>query len=135
MTLHHGFDSRRFLAPGDNPEEGYGWFLGEQLGDADVVLLVAERGGDVVGYVYAGLEPLSWKELRGPAGFVHDVVVEQGARHTGVGSALLNAAMEWLRERGAPRVVLWTAEQNQPAKRLFAMLGFRPTMVEMTREL
>jgi len=31
--------------------------------------------------------------------------------------------------------VLWTAHGNAPARRLFARLGFRPTMVEMTREL
>jgi ribosomal protein S18 acetylase RimI-like enzyme len=32
-------------------------------------------------------------------------------------------------------VVLWTAEQNRDAQRLFERLGFRRTMVEMTREL
>jgi RimJ/RimL family protein N-acetyltransferase len=32
-------------------------------------------------------------------------------------------------------VVLSTAVQNEPAQRLFANLGFRRTMIEMTREL
>jgi len=40
-----------------------------------------------------------------------------------------------LRSIGAPRVVLWTAEKNDPAQRLFTRLGFRRTMIEMTREL
>jgi hypothetical protein len=31
--------------------------------------------------------------------------------------------------------VLWTAHANAPAQRLFATLAFRPTMIEMTREL
>jgi hypothetical protein len=35
------------------------------------------RDGTVVGYVYAGIEPQSWKELRDAAGFIHDVVVDQ----------------------------------------------------------
>jgi len=30
--------------------------------------------------------------------------------------------------------VLSTAEQNEPAQRLFARAGFRRTMIEMTRE-
>jgi len=30
---------------------------------------------------------------------------------------------------------LWTAEQNSAAQRLFSRLGFRRTMIEMTREL
>jgi len=135
MRVHYGFDSRRFLAPGDNPEAGYAWFLGTQLRESDVVVLVAEQEGPVLGYVYAGLEPLSWKELRGPAGFIHDVVVEEAARHQGVATALIEAAIVWLTEHGAPRVVLWTAEQNAPAQRLFAGQGFRRTMIEMTREL
>ena len=91
--------------------------------------------GRIVGYVYAGLEPMSWKELRGPAGFIHDVMVEGGEQGAGVGSALIDAAIAWLRERGAPRVMLWTAERNDGAQRLFQRLGFRRTMIEMTREL
>jgi GNAT superfamily N-acetyltransferase len=78
---------------------------------------------------------MSWKELRGPAGFIHDVVVEEASRGSGAGTALMEAAMTWLRERGAPRVVLWTADRNEGAQRLFASLGFRRTMIEMTREL
>ena len=89
----------------------------------------------MAGYVYAGLEPMSWKELRGEAGFVHDVAVDPSARRLGIAAALLDAAIEWLKEQGAPRVVLWTAEQNADAQRLFARVGFRRTMIEMTKEL
>jgi GNAT superfamily N-acetyltransferase len=135
LRAHHGFDPRRFMAPGRNPEEGYAWFLQSQLGDEDVVVFVAERDGNVIGYVYAGLEPRSWKELRDACGFVHDVAVQEGGRRTGVATALIEGAIDWLRSRGAPRVVLWTAQPNDAAQRLFERLGFRRTMVEMTREL
>ena len=135
LRTHHGFDSHRFMAPGDRPEDGYAWFLGAQLGDADCVVLVAEHQGSVVGYVYAGLEPQSWKELRDACGFIHDIVVDERGRRVGVATALVEAASAWLRERGAPRVMLWTAQQNDGAQRLFERLGFRRTMVEMTREL
>ena len=47
----------------------------------------------------------------------------------------MEAAMAWLKSRGAPRVILWTAEPNHGAQELFARLGFRRTMVELTREL
>jgi ribosomal protein S18 acetylase RimI-like enzyme len=135
MRAHYEFDSHRFMAPGDDPSGGYAWFLGTQLGDRDVVVLVAERDGAVVGYVYAGLEPQSWKELREAAGFIHDIVIDEAGRRHGVASALMEAAMAWLRERGAPRVMLWTADQNEAAQRLFQKLGFRRTMMEFTREL
>jgi ribosomal protein S18 acetylase RimI-like enzyme len=135
LVTHYAFDPNRFMAPGENPAEGYAWFLGTQLAEKDVVVLVADRDGDVLGYVYAGIEPLSWRELRESAGFIHDVVVDERARRTGVASALVEQAVDWLASQGAPRVMLMTAEQNPAAQRLFARLGFRRTMVEMTREI
>jgi GNAT superfamily N-acetyltransferase len=135
LRAHYAFDPQRFMAPRGDPESGYGWFLGTQLREDDVAVFVAERSGEVIGYVYAGMEPQSWKELREAAGFIHDVVVAPQAQRTGVASALVESACQWLRSIGAPRVILWTAEKNDPAQQLFTRLGFRRTMIEMTREL
>ena len=115
-------------------EEGYAHFLRTQLAEEDMAIFVAERAGAIVGYVYAAVEPRSWKELRDIAGFIHDVVVDPGARRSGVGRRLIETAAAWLVTRGVPRVILWTAEQNQEAQRLFEHLGFRRTTIEMTRE-
>ncbi|HVM95733.1 MAG TPA: GNAT family N-acetyltransferase [Candidatus Acidoferrales bacterium] len=135
MRVHYDFDRQRFLAPGPNTEAGYGHFLASQAQSSDVVVFVAESDGDIVGYVYAGVEPLSWKELRDRAGFVHDVYVAPQARRQGIAVRLVEAAAEWLTATGVPRVMLWTAEPNGAAQRLFARLGFRRTMIEMTREV
>ena len=135
VRMHHAFDHMRFKAPGNAIEEGYSWFLGEQMKESTVAVFVAEQDRSVAGYVYAALEPLNWKELRDPAGFIHDVVVDEPKRDSGMGAALVEAASDWIREKGVPRVILWTAEQNTGAQRLFARLGFRRTMIEMTREL
>jgi GNAT superfamily N-acetyltransferase len=135
MRAHYEFDPQRFMSAGTDAAEGYAWFLGRQLKDNDVVIYVAEQDGEVIGYVYAGLEPISWKELRDECGFIHDVVVDERGRRTGTATALIEKAIEWLRERGAPRVMLWTAEKNAGAQQLFAKRGFRRTMIEMTREL
>lgn len=134
VRLHHGFDAERFMAPGPDIEEGYGRFLAAEHANDDVVVLVAERAGEIVGYVFAGIEPRSWKELRERAGFIHDVLVAERARGAGVADRLVEAAAEWLLARGVPRVMLWTAEKNARAQRLFERLGFRRTMIEMTRE-
>jgi ribosomal protein S18 acetylase RimI-like enzyme len=136
MRQHCEFDRLRFMAPPADPEAGYAWFLGTQLNEDDAAVFVAAAGtGRVIGYIYAALEPQSWKELRDAAGFIHDVVVIPEAQRQGVATALIEAACEWLRSIGAPRVVLGTAEKNEGAQRLFARLGFRKTMIEMTREL
>jgi ribosomal protein S18 acetylase RimI-like enzyme len=135
LRAHHTFDPQRFIAPGSDPEGGYEWFLRTQLKEEDAAVFVADQQGAVIGYVFAALEPISWKELRDACGFIHDIAVDDPGRRSGVATALMEAAMAWLRSRGAPRVVLGTAERNAGAQRLFEKLGFRRTMIEMTREL
>jgi ribosomal protein S18 acetylase RimI-like enzyme len=98
------------------------------------VLLVAEDEGKALGYVYAGMEGYDYMSLRGPAGVLYDIVVDPDHRRLGVGRVLLDAVLEALAARGAPRVLLSTAARNLPAQRLFERAGFRHTMIEMTRE-
>ena len=135
VRVHHDFDPQRFIAPTPRTEHGYGSFLGTQLDEPNVIVLVAERAGEVIGYTYAGVEGNDYMSLRGPAGVLYDIVVEPAHRGHGVGRMLLDATLEALKARGAPRVLLSTAEQNAAAQRLFARAGFRRTMIEMTREL
>jgi len=135
MRTHYAFDSLRFLPPGETAESGYAWFLGSVMDSPDGAVFVAEDGDAIAGYVYAAMEPLSWKELRGPAGFIHDIAVREEARRSGIAAQLLRTAIDWLREHGAPHVVLWTATPNEAAQGLFRRFGFRDTMVEMTLEL
>ena len=47
---------------------------------------------------------------------------------------LAEEVLRRLKQLGAPRVVLMTAAPNETARRLFSRLGFRATVVEMTRE-
>jgi ribosomal protein S18 acetylase RimI-like enzyme len=135
VRLHHDFDPERFISATSRTEQGYASFLGTQLQDASVVVFVAEQDGHVLGYTYAGVEGFDYMSLRGPAGVLYDIVVDPAHRGHGVGRALLDATLAALDARGAPRVVLSTAERNEPAQRLFVRAGFRRTMIEMTREL
>ena len=106
----------------------------KELSRAAVVLLVAETEGEVVGYVYGRLEGRDWNQLLDACGAIHDLWVEEPVRRDGVARLLIGAAIDELEGKGAPRVVLHTAVQNTIAQRLFEQLGFRRTMVEMTRE-
>ena len=135
VAEHHSFDSRRFLAATDRTPTDYASFIGTQLEDPETAVFVADDGGNVIGYAFAAVEGYNWMELRGPAGVLHDVVVDPGHRRRGVGRLLLDATLTYFKARGVPRVVLFTAEQNEPAQQLFASVGFRRTMIEMTREL
>ncbi|HEX7019990.1 MAG TPA: GNAT family N-acetyltransferase [Gemmatimonadaceae bacterium] len=135
VKTHHEFDPKRFMAATPDTEREYASFLGTQLDEAKVVVLVAERDDEVVGYSYAGVEGTDYMSLRGPAGIVYDIIVDPAHRGQGSGRMLLDATIEELRARGAPRVMLSTAERNETAQRLFERAGFRRTMIEMTREL
>ena len=135
VKTHYDFDPLRFIAPTPQTEHGYARYLGSQLDERDVVVLVAEQDREVIGYTYAGVEGFDYMSLRGPAGALHDIVVDPKCRGQGIGRLLLDATLAALAERSAPRVVLSTAEQNEAAQRLFARAGFRRTMIEMTREL
>ncbi len=132
---HHEFDPQRFIPATPQTEQGYGWFLGRQLKEKNAIVLVAERQGEMVGYVYASVEGYDYMSLRGPAGVLNDIVVDPAYRGQGIGRMLLDAILAELKARGVPRVVLSTAERNEPAQRLFDGAGFRRTMIEMTREL
>ena len=137
VRLHHGFDPQRFLCV-EPLEPGYERFLAGELADDAAVILVAvvERAGEeqIVGYTYGRLEPRDWNELLDACGKIHDVYVDEAARGQGAAQALVEAMVARLTSKGAPRVVLLSATPNVAAQLLFAKLGFRPTMVEMTRE-
>ena len=57
VGLHHAYDAQRFMKPEDDVESGYRWWLGKELKAKEAVVLVAERDGEVVGYVYGRVEP------------------------------------------------------------------------------
>ena len=131
MRQHHTADPRRFIQV-EHPEAGYGRFLVSQLSKPNSLVMVAERSGAIIGYVFADVEPTNWMELRGPCGVVHDIYVDEAARHQGAGRKLMSAAIAWVRSKGRSQVVLTTKNRNEHARHLFTTLGFRPTMIEMT---
>ena len=137
VRQHHAYDPLRFLRI-EPIEQGYERFLRSQVGQDGVVFLVATEVRDgaeaVVGYLLAGLEDRDWSDLRDACGKIHDVYVDEGARGRGIATRLVEEALARLAALGAPRVVLMTAWRNDAARRLFERLGFRPTMLEMTRE-
>ena len=133
VRLHHDLDPERFIPATPRTEKSYGSFLGAELDEPDIIILVAERDGEVIGYTYSGVEGTDYMSLRGPAGVLHDIVVDPAHRGSGVGRMLLDAALEALGARGATQFVLFTAERNPSAQRLFDRAGFRRTMIEMTK--
>jgi ribosomal protein S18 acetylase RimI-like enzyme len=88
----------------------------------DKVMLVAVKDGDWLGMAGAAVHPDRSGTVR-----LWWLWVAPGARGQGIARRLLEARAEWARERGAVRLELAIAENNEAAKALYQGLGFVPT--------
>jgi ribosomal protein S18 acetylase RimI-like enzyme len=133
---HQEYDARRFLLVEDL-EAGYLRYFSGIFLDRDTVFRVAtpdSEPGSVVGYAYGQLEQRNWATLLDAHGAVHELWVEPEHRGQGLAERLVRSVARELVARGAPRVVVYTAEQNARAQRLMERLGFRRTLIEFTLE-
>jgi ribosomal protein S18 acetylase RimI-like enzyme len=130
--MHHEADPARFFLP-ERVAEGYAWWFGRVLKDAQAVLLVAEVAGRFAGYAYGALGERDWNLLLDEHGAIHDVFVAPAERRHGVGQALVLAIIRELEGLGAERILLSTMPSNLAAQALFSRFGFRVTFLEMTR--
>jgi GNAT superfamily N-acetyltransferase len=110
-----------FAEPGYTPP---GWDLDRAtaalagaISAADSAVLLAEEDGALVGLctAYLDLESVRF----GRRCWVEDLAVGPGARSRGVGGSLLNAAMDWARDRGASHLELDTGLARVDAQRFY----------------
>jgi len=65
--------------------------------------------------------------------YVGELVVSPAWERRGVATRLMKAAENWAAGRGLPFITLGTGPANQPACGLYASLGYREELVELTR--
>ena len=100
VRMHYELDNSRFVHPDTLRSHDYVARVRDEIGRGVAMVHVADDDGRVIGYVFAGIEPESWKELRHEAGYIHDVVVDPAFRGIGTGRALIASALDWLSARG-----------------------------------
>jgi ribosomal protein S18 acetylase RimI-like enzyme len=81
-------------------------------------VLVAEREGQIVGYVTFSYDP---QQMVGSIGLT---AVAASQRGVGIGRALMESAVRVLGDRGAARVTVVTQGRNIAAQRLYGRCGF-----------
>jgi len=86
------------------------------------VTFIASEGGAEVGLAAIFAEP----DAPGRTHLV-SMWVDPHHRRQGVAHALIDQALRWAAGRQAREVVLWVADQNGAARRLYEGIGFRPT--------
>ncbi|MDX2029248.1 MAG: GNAT family N-acetyltransferase [Blastocatellia bacterium] len=127
---HHAYDPIRFVIF-EPPEEAFSRYFSAQLASDEAVFLIAEAGGEPVGYAFLRMEPESFVDLAGPCVWLHDIYVIESARAGGAGAQLIEAAKRTARSMGSPALMLSVAPQNARARGRFEAHGFRVTMQEM----
>jgi GNAT superfamily N-acetyltransferase len=103
-------------------------------GDARQYLAVAERDGVIVGTLQLTFIPgLSLKGAMRAQ--IEGVRVASSARGTGLGSQLIEWAVDEARARGCRMVQLTTNNSRTDAHRFYEKLGFEPTHIGFKRML
>ena len=105
------------------PEAQITAFLGERLRRGDSQLFIA-RDGDGRAQGFVQLYPFQSSLALQPAWLLSDLYVEEAARRTGVGAALMNAARAHAEASGACGLQLETAKTNLAGQRLYERLGY-----------
>jgi ribosomal protein S18 acetylase RimI-like enzyme len=84
--------------------------------DSPAALLVAERGGEIVGALIA-----AWDGWRGN---MYRLAVRDGHRRRGIGLALTRAGEEYLRDCGASRITALVAFDDEGAGDFWEAAGY-----------
>lgn len=87
-------------------------------------LLVAERGRERVGFLFAEVEPSGMSGDPSPAGWIHELFVLPGARGHGIARALVAQADAFFSARGVQRVSVRVESGNAEALRYWRERGF-----------
>lgn len=96
------------------------------IANGGVEVLVAESDGGVGG-VLTMVDMPSLVHGGRVSTFIDLLVVSNGVRRRGVGTTLVQVALERARARGAYKVSLYFHDRNDPARQLYASMGLRPT--------
>jgi ribosomal protein S18 acetylase RimI-like enzyme len=92
------------------------------LRTADAAVLLGRDGAAPIASVMAGFD--------GHRGWVYYLAVDPSHRREGHGRAMMAAAEQWLKARGAPKLQLLVREGNEAALRFYERLGLekQPTI-------
>lgn len=135
--LHAAREPLFALAPGAEAEVRR--LISAQLRDPDTALFVAEEpggsGGVLVGLcsVCVDRAPPIHAETRRAE--ITDLFVAAAQRRRGIGSALVDRAFAWARQRGAPRIEVRVATHNDAGRAFWRVRGFAPFMDVLHRRL
>lgn len=100
-------------------------------------VLVAVDGAEVVGMLCFALEqpqPYLRADIA-RVGWVTELVIDERRRGQGIGTLLLEAAEELARGLNVSRMMIGAIVGNHIARRAYERFGFRPAVLELSKDL
>lgn len=118
-----------FIKEGDQSIE----FLEKSISNNESDILVYENDGIIVGFILlqAKVRPDFDFMLPGKFCYIMDIIVTEKERNKGFGTALMNSAKDWAKERDCSFINLDVLANNHGAIALYEKLGFMPKAQEM----
>jgi ribosomal protein S18 acetylase RimI-like enzyme len=109
-------------------------FLADLSSSSHSCLFVAERNGEVVGFLSGELRDGSPAFKAKTWAAVEDIYVVPNHRSLGIGHALFEECKEWAEQKGADGISLQVAAGNTRARKFYEELGFREVSVYQVKE-
>jgi GNAT superfamily N-acetyltransferase len=98
-------------------------------------LFVAERDGEIVGFLAGRTRTLAPQFGGLPVGYVSDVYVTDAVRGGGVGKRLVDAALDWFGAQGIMRAELNVVAGNAAGQRFYERHGWREDLRQLYVEI
>jgi ribosomal protein S18 acetylase RimI-like enzyme len=93
--------------------------------NGDLSILVTEEDGNAVGYIVVWIDRERSAVFGFSWGIIISLAVDPDYHGRGIGSSLIAAGLDWLKEKGAKYVEVLTDQNNIAAIRAYEKNGFR----------
>ena len=133
MEFHVSLDNYFTLKPeaGIHHEK----YMTGLIKDEETRVFVADGDGQLLGYIVAGVSDYPPIYLLKNHGHIGAISVTASARRLGIGTKLLDAALDWFRTQGLQRVECGVAVENPVSRAFWEEMGFRGFMANYVLDL
>jgi ribosomal protein S18 acetylase RimI-like enzyme len=124
VDFHAAYDAH--FTRKQNSEEVFSNYLREQIDNPGLLLLVAESGAKIVGFLLAELGKYPPCFVQRDYVAISDIAVTKDFRRRGIGRQLLAEAMKWFASKGIDRIETRVATTNPLSTQFWRQMGFSP---------
>ena len=134
LTEHHASDEPLFALRPDAGAEIHR-LLAETLRDPDAAIFVCERDDVLLGFCTVRVDRAPPIQVEVQRAEITDLMVLASERRRGVGRALVERALGWVKERGVERCEIRVASRNSEGQHFWRSVGFGDLMDVLQRRL